>query len=142
MKHSISTLALATLVAIASLTQAHAQNHAVRVNVPFAFDCGTTHFAAGAYTIEMQGADDLALSNDAMTSTGLAMIEWRSDSGSPSATTSLTFRQYGNTYFLAKYSTSGATFSLIESKKERSLAREYALNQAHPALIQVAALGK
>jgi hypothetical protein len=136
------TLALATLVAIASLTQAQTQDHIARVNVPFAFDCGSEHFEAGAYTINIDGNKLVALHNAAGTSSGLAVINWRYDSGSPSATASLTFRKYGDTYFLAEYSTSGATFSLIESKKERSVAHEYALNKAHPALAQVAALGK
>jgi hypothetical protein len=141
MKHSISTLAIATLVAIASLTQAHAQTNASKVNVPFAFDFGSQHYAAGTYTIDLQGADNLVLVNDAKRSTRLALIESRTDSGSSIASASLTFRKYVNTYFLAKYSTSGATFTLMESSKERSLAREQAMNQTEPSLVQLAALG-
>jgi hypothetical protein len=142
MKHSISTLALATLVAIASLTQAHAQTNVARVNVPFAFNLGADHFSAGTYTIGVQGLDYVALSNNENPSARMAIIESRSDSGSPSAPASVTFRKYGNTYFLAEYSASGTTITLLESKKERSLAREYALNQTNPGLVQVAALGK
>ena len=84
MKHSISTLAIATLVAIASLTQAHAQSSAARVQVPFAFELGSQHYAAGTYTIDLQGADNLVLSNSAKRSTRLALIESRTDSGSSS----------------------------------------------------------
>jgi hypothetical protein len=142
MKHSISTLAIATLVAIASLTQAHAQNHAVRVNVPFAFNSGSAQLAAGTYTVDMQGADNLVLSNSAKRSTRLALIESRTDTGSPNAPASLTFRKYGNNYFLAEYSTGGTTIKLIESRKERSLAREQAMNQTEPSLVQLAALGQ
>lgn len=141
MKHSISTLALATLVAITLLTQAHAQNHAVRVNVPFAFNSGSAQLAAGTYTIEMQGTDVAALSNVAELSTHLAVIESRTISGPANATASVTFKKYGNSYFLASYSTDGTTFTLVESNKERSLAHEQAMNQTEPKLVQLAALG-
>jgi hypothetical protein len=142
MKSSISTFALATLVAIASLTQAHAQNLAARVNVPFAFDFGSEHFSAGAYTISMLGDKVVGLRNNAHPSARMAIIESISDLGSPNEPTSVTFRKYGNSYFLAEYSTSGTTITLSESKTERSLAREYAANQANPGSVQVAALGK
>ena len=139
MKHSISTLAIATLVAIASLTQAHAQNLAVRVNVPFAFNYGSEHFDAGTYTISPQGADFVALSDNAHPSPRMAVIESRTNSGSPNAPATVTFRRYGDNYFLAEYSTSGETITLLESNKERSLAREYALNQTEPRFVQLAA---
>jgi hypothetical protein len=70
----------------------------------------------------------------------LATIESRTDSGSPAAPASLTFRKYGNAYFLAEYSAGGTTIKLIESNKERSLAREEAMNQTKPTLVQIAAM--
>ena len=142
MKHSINALAIATLVAIASLTQAHAQDHAVRVNVPFAFNSGSAQLAAGTYTIELQSPDIVALNNDAKRSTRLATVESRTNTRPVNAPASLTFRKYGNTYFLAEYSTGGTTIKLMESGKERSLAREEAMNQTEPKLVQLAALGQ
>jgi hypothetical protein len=142
MKHSISTLVLATLVAIASLAQAHAQNNAARINVPFAFNSGSEHFAAGTYTVTTQGADILALRNDAQRGTRLSMVEFWSDASSAHAPASLTFRKYGHNYFLAEYSTNGETLTLVKSKKESNLAHEYALTQMNPSLVEVAALGK
>ena len=141
MKSIARTIALATLAVTASLTVAHAQTNASKVNVPFAFELGSQHYAAGTYTIDMLGADTLALSNSAKWSTQLAMIESRTDAGSANAPATVTFRKYGNVYFLAKYSTSGTTITLIESNKERSLAREDAMNQTEPKLVQLAALG-
>jgi hypothetical protein len=140
MKHSISTLGIATLVAIASLTQAHAQNNAARINVPFEFNSGSEHFAAGTYTVTTQGADILALRNDARRSTRLSMVEFRGDASSAHAPASLTFRKYGNNYFLAEYSKNGETLTLVKSKKESSLAREYALTRINPSLVEVAAM--
>jgi hypothetical protein len=142
MKLSISTIALATLVAVASLTQLHAQNNAARINVPFAFNSGSEHFAAGAYTITTQGPDILALRNDSHPGTRLAMIEFSTDASSAHAPSSLTFRKYGNNYFLAEYSTNSATMTLVMSNQERSLYHEYALTKMNPGLVEVAALGK
>jgi len=140
MKHTISTIALATLVAIASLTQAHAQTNAARINVPFAFNSGTEHFAAGTYTVMTQGAYILALRNDAQRGTRLSMVEFWSDASSAHAPASLTFRKYGNTYFLAEYSTNGETLTLVKASKERSLSHEYAISDMPSTLVQVAAL--
>jgi len=50
MKHSIHTIAFATLVTIASLTQAHAIP-CFSSQCSFAFSCGSEHFPAGTYTI-------------------------------------------------------------------------------------------
>ena len=105
-------------VAITSLTQAHAQDLAVRVNVPFAFNSGSAQLAAGTYTIEMQSPDIVALSNYAKRSTRLATIESRTNSGSATcACQSLTFRKHGNTYFLAEYSTGGTTIKRSNQAK-------------------------
>ena len=142
MKSILSTIALSTLVAIASLSQAHAQTLAARANVPFAFECAGHHFAAGTYTISMLDSDDVSLFNVAKSDTELALIESIGDADSPHAPGSMTFRKYGNTYFLAKYSAHGAIVAVIESNQERNLARDYASSGSKPALVQVAALGK
>jgi len=50
MKTTIRSIAIASLVAIASLSQtviAQTGRPATTVNIPFAFDYGTQHFAAG-----------------------------------------------------------------------------------------------
>jgi len=141
MKLSISTLALATLVAIASLTQAHAQTHASRVNVPFAFDCGSEYFPAGIYTISMY--DDGVLTVTDYKHTDRVIIQSRSDNDSPSTAPYVAFRKYGDQYFLAEYhANGGVTVDLGKSAKERGLIRELAANQASPGSVQVAALGK
>ncbi len=142
MKSILSTIALSTLVAIASLSQVHAQTLAARANVPFAFECAGHHFAAGTYTISMLNSDNVSLFNVAKSDTELALIESIGDADSPHAPGSLTFRKYGNTYFLAKYSAHGIIVTVIESKQERSVARDYAANRMAPAPVQVAALGK
>jgi len=52
----------------------------------------------------------------------------------------VTFNKYGNRYFLAEYhpSNSGTEIDLPRSKKERIVARDYAMNSAEPGRVQLA----
>jgi hypothetical protein len=136
MKSSIRTLALAALVAIASLSQAHAQTP--NVNVPFAFDCGSAHFAPGAYTLSISpGREYLMLQSK--TNAGMALINV---GDGPKNTTPgyVMFRKYGNRYFLAGYhpTNSLSTMEVQTSKTERVVAREFALYQPEPGRVQLA----
>ncbi len=145
MKSSIRTFALATLAAIACLSQAHAQSHVSQVNVPFAFSCGSEHFPAGTYTI---GTLDkfpfiASLSSGAKLPAPRAMIESISTSASTDRSGYVVFRKYGDNYFLAEdHTADGTTIRFSKSEKERSVAREYAQSQIDPRLVQLAALGK
>jgi hypothetical protein len=142
MKSRISTIALSTVVAIASLTQAHAQTHKARVNVPFAFEYAGHHFSAGTYIIGMQSREVAVLTNAARQNLNLALIESISTEGSADVPGSMTFRKYGNTYFLTEYSSRSTDVTLIESKLERNVAREYAANRTPFGLVQIPALGE
>ncbi|MGA2170844.1 MAG: hypothetical protein ABSG62_21875 [Terracidiphilus sp.] len=140
MKSSLCTFALATLVAIASLTQAHAQTLASRVNVPFAFDCGSQHFAAGIYTISISDSGSVLTVTDYKHS-DMAVIQSRSDEYSPSMASYVAFRKYGNSYFLSAYhAKGGVTVALGESAKERSLIRELASNPTDSGIVRLAML--
>jgi hypothetical protein len=139
MKSTLSTITLATLVAIASLTPAHAQTHASRVNVPFAFDCGSVHFAAGTYTISMYA--DGVLSVTDYKHTDLVIVDSRSEQDSPSLAPYVAFRKYGNQYFLAEYhAEGGVTVDLGKSAKERGLILEVASNPTDSGLVRLAML--
>jgi len=143
MKHSISTLALAVLVAVASLTQAHAQSHVSQVNVPFAFSCGSEHFPAGTYTISTLDKFPFiaSLSSGAKLPARRAMIESMSTSASTDRPGYVVFRKYGGNYFLAEdHTIDGVTIRFGKSEKERSVAREYAQSQMHPGRVQLALL--
>jgi hypothetical protein len=143
MKHSISTLALATLFAIASLAQAHAQSHVSQVNVPFAFSCGSEHFPAGTYTISTLDKFPFiaSLSSGAKLPACRAMIESMSTSASTDRPGYVVFRKYGGNYFLAEdHTIGGVTIRFGKSEKERSVAREYAQSQMHPGQVQLALL--
>ena len=125
-------LALATLAATAFLSQAlHAQvnTYPSRVNVPFAFNCGSQHFYPGIYTIRMVNSNVLSVSN--LSEAGMVMVQ--SDPGtSGPAQGYLTFRRYGNRYFLAEYhpANSFTSATIVRSTTERSIAHDFASNQA------------
>jgi hypothetical protein len=137
MKSSISTLALAALVTIASLSQAHAQTQASHVNVPFAFECGSQHFAPGTYTLSNLDRDNILLRDDKTSNLVLVVI---GDGPRDTKSGYVIFRKYGNRYFLAEYhpANSASTMEVPASKKERSVARDYAANQPEPGRVKLA----
>jgi len=139
MKSSISTLAFAALVAIASLAQGHAQTLATRVNVPFAFNCGSKHFAPGAYTLRRHdfGSQELLTLWD-----GKSISQFLINIGDAPRNTAqgyVIFRKYGDRYFLAEYHSANSTetMQVPRSKMERNLARDYAANRPQPERVQV-----
>lgn len=141
MKSRLGTIALVALVAIASLMQAHAQtlNDDSRVNVPFGFNRGTDHFAAGTYKIGIHGR--VFRLTDGNWHTSLVLAQSVSNFRSWAKPSYVAFRRYGNTYYLAGYHVAGGvTMTFGESKKERIAAREFASNRADTGLVQLALL--
>jgi hypothetical protein len=139
MKSSLYTFAFATLVAIASLSQANAQTHVARVNVPFAFNFGSEHFSAGTYTISMYS--DRVLSVTDYKQTNKVIILSRSDGDSPNMASYIAFQKFGSQYFLTKYhANGGVTIDLGKSARERSLARELAMNHVVSETVRLAML--
>jgi hypothetical protein len=71
------------------------------------------------------------------------MIESASTSASTDRPGYVVFRKYGGNYFLAEdHTVDGITIRFGKSENERRVAREYALNQTNPGLVQLAAMGK
>jgi len=145
MKSTISTIALAALVAIASLSQtaiAQTGQPATRVNVPFAFDYGTQHFAPGVYTVSMgQNRDILTLSNG--NRTAWALIQAGYDPTQLNAG-SVIFRKYGERYFLTEYRPASGSIdvTVFESEPEHRAARDFAANHLAPTHVQLAIMSK
>jgi hypothetical protein len=125
MTRNFRITALATLVAaFALLTPAmHAQVNA-HLNVPFAFDYGTRHFAPGACTLVRQSPDIFVLSRGK--DAGIAIVQTYIESTQPAASKAI-FRKYGDRYFLEEviFAASGLHITLNESDAERRVNREY-----------------
>ena len=142
MKTTIHTIALASLVAIASLSQtviAQTGQYATKVDVPFAFECGTQHFAPGVYTVSMRDKNILTLSGGNRSS--WAMIQAGYDPTQNKAGY-VVFRKYGDRYFLAEYSPASGSLhaSVSESAAERRAARDFDANHLTPSRVQLALL--
>jgi hypothetical protein len=143
MKTTIRTIALASLVAIASLSQtviAQTGQPSTKIDVPFAFDYGTQHFVAGVYTVSMRDENILTLSSG--NRTAWAMIQAGYDPTAQQSASYVVFRKYGDRYFLTEFSPANwhlhATVS--ESAAERRAARDFAANHLTPGRVELAAL--
>jgi hypothetical protein len=110
-----------------------------KVDVPFAFDYGNQHFAAGVYTIAMRDQSILTLSG--INRTAWAMIQAGYD---PTSHTQgcVTFRKYGSRYFLTEFSPANASIhaSVFESGSERRVSRDFTASHLAPIKVEIALL--
>ena len=91
-------LALLSLALVGLNTQARAQDHALIVNVPFAFAVGEKLLPAGTYTVISRMPGYLKVeSADKRQS---AMIVGTQSYYDPGSTSKLIFNEYGDRYFL------------------------------------------
>jgi hypothetical protein len=129
----------ALILAVAPLSAAlHAQDteETVVVNVPFAFQNGSQHLAAGRYTIRLEEQNVLVIQGE--TGAGLALVLF-DEYSRPSNTTKVVFLRYGDQYFLQQVWVEGETRRTycLPTKAEK---REIAANKAGPTDVEVAAL--
>lgn len=122
MTSQIRNIALAALVAVASLAPAlHAQHSSIhaRVDVPFSFDYGTTHFGRGTYVISMN--DGALVVRNSITSQSAMVIARFDESSMPANASLVTFKKYGDRWFLENVQIAGNTTSVsaYQSKAER-----------------------
>jgi hypothetical protein len=98
---AIVLFALASFVAI---DNANAQDHRMRVTIPFNFIAGRAHFSAGTYTISSSDLIAVAIQNDKQHAFILksAEAEEHPESGK------LVFYRYGDQYVLRKILSPGA----------------------------------
>jgi hypothetical protein len=135
----VRAILLAIIFAGAPLSPAsHAQDlkTAVIVNVPFAFQNGSQHLAAGRYTISMDYQHIASIRGES--GSGFAMTG-SDEERQPSTTTKVVFRKYGDQYFLREVWVAGDTSHTYfpTSKVERL---EISSNRTAPSTVVVAAL--
>jgi hypothetical protein len=75
-----------------------------KVNVPFAFETASQHFAAGVYTIRMENEHTLLIQGKS--ESGLALA-WVDDNAQPVQRGKAVFQKYGDQYFLSEISITG-----------------------------------
>ena len=143
MKTTIRTIALASLVAIASLSQtAIAQTgwSSSKIDVPFAFDYGTQHFESGIYTVSMDLNQNILILSRGNRSARAMILAGYDPTQQKSGY--VFFRTYGSRYFLTEYSPASGNLhaSVFESAAERRAARDFTASHATPSRVQLAVL--
>lgn len=143
MKKSIRFAAIvATLVAVASLSTAvNAQgiSQFVSVNVPFAFEYGNAHFAAGSYTIEARNSYTMLLRGEGKGA--VAMV--RSEYGKRQVSTGkVIFGRSGDRYFLNDVwiPGSGMRLSVYAGQAQKRAVKEALSRGAAPTTVAIDAL--
>lgn len=108
-----------------------------RVNVPFSFETGAKHFAAGTYTIRMENGHSFLVKGVLDSSLVLASIE---DNGQAAKIGRAVFQRCGNRYFLREIIVAGTSRRLhLQPTEEQTQLVESARN-AKPALAEIAVL--
>ena len=135
-----SAKVFAAILAVASMSAvSHAQGQIdqVKVNVPFAFETGTSYMPAGVYKISMEQNRIMLVKGN----TKAALLLTRLDEDrSPVAAGKVVFHRYGNRYFLREVWTPGRSshFECDKSKAEKSLV--LARNESAPSNVELALL--
>jgi len=120
---SITTAFLLTLIAVA---QCGAQQNAMTVNIPFAFEVGNKLLPAGEYQVRRVSSGDetvqLIRQSDGEASTIVLTMAVERTGKAPSP--SLVFNRYGNDYFLREIWTGNTQGRLLhKSAREKELAK-------------------
>ena len=134
----ISIIALAFVTAVASNAQSSGRK--LNAAIPFDFVVGDKALAAGEYSIrQITTNSDSGLAVSSRDGNHKAIRLTKAVSSSKVVRrASLTFRRYGNTYYLAQVWIPGATEGreTLKSKAERSMERELAKSSSKDNLAQ------
>ena len=107
-----------TLVPMSPALHAQDADMAAQVNVPFAFNTASQHYAPGLYRLRMENEDTLLI--EGASNSHLALVRTEDDAQRVK-TGKAVFHKYGNQYFLSGVRASGSTMSchLAPSKQEK-----------------------
>jgi hypothetical protein len=140
-----AAVVVASLAVASGSTALNAQNQTMRipVNIPFAFEVGSTHLSPGTYFLNDPRQHVLTVRG--VSGTVLA-IDWREENLSPATEGKVVFDRYGDRYFLREVWVKGQTEHLRcpESKAEHRIrkilrATNHASN-ATPTDVEIALL--
>lgn len=129
-----AAVVVAFLAVVSGSTVLRAQNKTTqsKIDVPFAFEVGSVHFAPGTYTLT--GPRENGLSVRGVYGSALAMNR-HEVSLLPATSSRVVFNKYGNRYFLREVWTKDSTDHLCgyESKAERQVERPLRVSKGEMA---------
>ena len=137
-KYRVSLLAVfLAVLSVAPAAQAQIKESIGRVNVPFAFECGTQHYPAGTYDLRTLSNDVLLIKGSSHS--GLVMIRMDMNM-SPEKTGKAVFSVSGNQYFLHEIWSRTSTTHVIFKASKAEHRVKLASNSIHQPDVQVALL--
>lgn len=134
---------LATAVAFASLSpaaQAQLKGKQYKVNVPFGFEYGSHHYAAGTYKLGMPLEHFMSIQSSSSSGAALTMPDL---DGKAAPKSKVVFRRYGGQYFLREVWIAGESTHLhcVPTKQEvRAVRSLVAAADPAPTGLEVALL--
>ena len=136
-----SLLAIAILVATVCMTNpnASAQEHGVQATVPFSFNFGSSHLAAGTYILNRTTESHILSIRNVESGTGVLALTMPIESADNNRS-SLVFHKYGNQYFLSEVRCASCSMNVHmpqtkEEKRARVQVQEAGLFPSDPILI-------
>jgi hypothetical protein len=136
----VKSIRIALVFAFVALAAVPTFAQSTTINVPFSFDYGKQHFAAGIYTVSMQNKDILTLTeSNSRVAWGLIQSSYDPTSHEQG---SVTFHKYGDRYFLTAFSPAHASLyvSASESDSERRVLRDFTAQNLTRREVQLASL--
>jgi hypothetical protein len=127
-----AVLAFATL---SPASYAQSVSAVAKVNVPFAFETGSKHYAAGVYTISMDNEHTLLLRG--VSNSGFAMTSIE-DNGQPAQKGVAIFHKYGDQYFLSEISVTGRSRRIYIRRSTAESKLQIAQSKTAPQSVEVA----
>ena len=129
MKRQIA--AIVALIIMLTASAAYAQtNQIIKANIPFSFETQNKTLPAGEYILRRSGDKNTewVIAGKSVKDPSVSLITKSSAGVSRTSKTKLTFRRYGSRHFLVEFTTSAYQITLPKSKAERSLQRQFELN--------------
>jgi hypothetical protein len=142
MKSNIRHLAFILLFAATCIpVTLHAQTRLTqaRIDVPFAFDYGSAHFSAGAYTLDTQNPNIMQLHGRSRSALAMTRVESNRNPKMLKAG-QVVFEKYGDRYFLQEVEMANSTthVSVYQTKWQRQAVRELTAQGTAPSRVELA----
>jgi hypothetical protein len=106
-----------------------------QMNIPFAFEAGSQHYPAGAYSIRMEDQHVVRIWGTSVAGMSLAHVD---QNGAPAKKGVATFQRYGDRYFLNEISVTGKSGRIFVHPSKDEKRSQIAASQPAPAGVEIA----
>lgn len=129
MKNQITLIVAFIIMLTASAV--HAQIQKIKVNVPFDFETRGKTLPAGEYILKSASSQNTSwtIAGKSVKNPISSLLATTVEDADRMSQTKLTFRQYGNRYYLVEFTMPDYKINLPKSKEEKMLQRELMVNK-------------